>query len=61
MPDQFGAALMLIGLLDGTLLYSRMVARRVHARRIQARLTESAHLYGLVRVTLADQRAMERS
>lgn len=59
MPDSVGAALALIGLLDGALLYSRLVVRRVHDRRIQARIAESAHLYGLVRVTLADQRRSE--
>lgn len=59
MPDSVGTALALIGLLDGALLYGRLIARRVHERRVQARLDESAHLYGLVRVTLADQRRSE--
>jgi hypothetical protein len=57
MPDQFGAALTFLGLLDGAVLYGRLIRRRVHERRIQARLSESAHLYGLVRVMLADQRS----
>jgi len=59
MPESIGAALALIGLVDGALLYGRLVARRVHDRRVQERLAESAHLYGLVRVTLADQRRSE--
>ena len=59
MPDQFAAALSLVGLLDGVLLYGRLMRRRVYERRIQARLHETAHLYGLVRVTLADQRSID--
>ncbi len=57
MPDQLSAALVLVGLLDAAILYGRLMSRRGRDRRIQARLDESAHLYGLVRVTLADRRA----
>jgi len=59
MPDQFAAALSLVGLLDGVVLYGRLIRRRVYERRVQTRLHETAHLYGLVRVTLADQRSVD--
>jgi hypothetical protein len=61
MPDQFGAALTFVGLLDGVLLYGRLIRRRVRERRIQARIHETAHLYGLVRVMLADQRTADQA
>jgi hypothetical protein len=48
--------LVLVALLDATALYAILVARRVHERRLARRLEASAHLYGLVRVTLADRR-----
>lgn len=59
MPDQFAAALSFLGLLDGVVLYERLIRRRVHERRIQKRLHETAHLSGLVRVTLAAQRSVD--
>jgi hypothetical protein len=49
--------LVLAALIDGTVLYGLLLARRQHARRIEARLLESAHLYGLVRIAVADRRA----
>jgi hypothetical protein len=57
MPDQLSTALVLVGLLDAAILYGRLMSRRGRERRIQARLDDAAHLYGLVRVTLADRRA----
>ncbi len=57
MSDPAAAILVLAALVDGTVLYAFIVARRRHARRVAARLEQSAHLYGLVRVALADRRA----
>lgn len=48
--------LLVAALVDGALLYAVLIARRVHRRRLDARLRESARLYGLVRVLLADRR-----
>ncbi len=56
MADSAQALLLLLGLADGAVLYAMLMARRRHARRLEKRLAESAHLYGLVRVTLADRR-----
>lgn len=56
MADAFPELLMLLALLDGTALYGLLIARRRHQRRIDQRLQDSAHLYGLVRVTLSDRR-----
>jgi hypothetical protein len=49
--------LVLAAMIDGSVLYGLQVARRVRQRRIDHRLREAAHLYGLVRVTLAERRA----
>jgi hypothetical protein len=54
--DEARILLTLAALADGTLLYALMVGRRAHERRLQERLQASAHLYGLVRITLADRR-----
>jgi uncharacterized protein YpbB len=56
MADPFQFAFVLVGLVDATALYALLVARRRHERRIEARLQQSAHLYGLVRVAVADRR-----
>lgn len=55
--DPVETGLVLAALTDVTVLYGLLVARRRHSRRIEARLQESARLYGLVRITLADRRA----
>jgi hypothetical protein len=55
MPDAT-PILLLAALIDATALYAVRVAHRRHQRRIEERLQASAHLYGLVRVTLADRR-----
>jgi hypothetical protein len=55
MPDAT-PILLLLALIDATALYAVRVAQRRHQRRIEERLQASAHLYGLVRVTLADRR-----
>ncbi len=55
MDDSFQLALVLAGLVDATALYAHLVARRRHERRIEARIQQSAHLYGLVRVAVADR------
>jgi hypothetical protein len=54
MPDAT-PILLIAALGDATALYAFFVARRRHRRRIEERLEASAHLYGLVRVTLADR------
>lgn len=56
MFDAIPVILLIAGLVDGAVLYAVQVARRVHERRIQERLQASAHLYGLVRITLAERR-----
>lgn len=55
--DPVETGLVLAALVDGAVLYGLLVARRRHARRIEARLQESVHLYGLVRIAVADRRA----
>lgn len=57
MADAFPVLLALLALLDGTALYGLLVARRRHQRRLDQRLQDSAHLYGLVRVMLSERRA----
>jgi len=54
--DPVESGLVLAALIDSAVLYAGLVARRRHHRRVEARLQESAHLYGLVRVSLADRR-----
>jgi hypothetical protein len=56
MFDLLPIVLVLAALVDSSILYGLQVARRVHQRRIDQRLRESANLYGLVRITLADRR-----
>jgi hypothetical protein len=55
--DPVETGFVLAALIDGTVLYGLLVTRRRHNRRIEARLQESAHLYGLVRIAVADRRA----
>jgi len=57
MSDPTQVLLTLAALVDGTVLYAALVLRRRHGRRVEARLQQSAHLYGLLRVTIADRRA----
>ena len=57
MFDVLPIVLVLAAMIDGSVLYGLQVARRVRQRRIDQRLREAAHLYGLVRVTLAQRRA----
>ena len=57
MADQIPVLLALLALVDGAVLYGIIVARRVHERRIARRIQDSAHLYGLVRVMLADRQS----
>jgi hypothetical protein len=54
--DPIPLALVLAALIDGSVLYGIQVARRVHQRRIDQRLRDAAHLYGLVRITLSERR-----
>jgi len=55
--DVLPIVLVLAAMIDGSVLYGLQVARRVRQRRIDQRLREATHLYGLVRVTLAQRRA----
>ena len=57
MADPIEATFVLLGLLDATALYAAIVIRRMHQRRLEERIRACAHLYGLVRITLADRRA----
>jgi hypothetical protein len=54
--DPIFSGLVLAGLMDGAALYAGILTRRARQRRIDARIAASAHLYGLVRVALADRR-----
>ena len=56
MDDMARIVLTLAALADGTVLYALLAARRTHQRRLKARLDASRHLYGVVRITLADRR-----
>jgi hypothetical protein len=51
--------LLLAGLADSAALYGMLIVRRVHQRRVDVRLQQSVRLYGLVRVVLADRRAVQ--
>jgi hypothetical protein len=55
--DPILAFLLLAALVDVTALYAMLVNRRVHRRRVDARIQAAAHLYGLVRVMVADRQA----
>jgi len=55
MVDTVPVLLVLAGLVDATVLYAVIVGRRARQRRLDRRLQASAHLYGLVRVMLADR------
>lgn len=57
MFDAIPMLLLTAALVDGAVLYAVLVARRVHERRVQERLQDTAHLYSVVRTTLADRRA----
>lgn len=45
-----------LALTLGTVLYGALVSKRVHDRRVQARIRESIHLYAVVRSVLAERR-----
>lgn len=49
-------AAFLVALALGTVLYGALISRRVHDRRVQARIRESIHLYAVVRSLLAERR-----
>jgi hypothetical protein len=46
------------GLADAAILYARIVARRVHDRRIRTRLAETNHLHAVARASFAAQRGL---
>jgi hypothetical protein len=56
MDDMARIALTLAALADGTVLYALIAARRMHQRRLKARLDASRHLSSAVRIQLADRR-----
>ena len=56
MFEMLPLLLLLAAGIDGALLYGMQISRRVHQRRIDERLRETASLYGTVRVTLAQRR-----
>lgn len=59
MLETLGATLVVGAVVDGALLMWRYLSHHSRQRRIQARLAQTRHLYGIVRVTIADRRALE--
>jgi hypothetical protein len=49
-------AAFIVALALGAVLYGTLISRRVHDRRVQARIRESIHLYAVVRSFLAERR-----
>jgi hypothetical protein len=49
-------AAFIVALALGTVLYGTLISRRVHDRRVQARIRESVHLYAVTRSLLAERR-----
>jgi hypothetical protein len=56
MTTEFVAAAFVLALALGTVLYGALVSKRMHDRRVQARIQESIHLYAVVRSVLAERR-----
>jgi hypothetical protein len=56
MTTEFVAAAFVLALALGTVLYGALVSKRMHDRRVQARIQESIHLYAEVRSVLAERR-----
>jgi hypothetical protein len=56
MTSELVAAALLLALPVATVLYGTLVSRRVHDRRVQARIQQSIHLYAVVRGLLAERR-----
>jgi hypothetical protein len=56
MTSEFVEAAFVLALALGTVLYGALISKRVHHRRVQARIQESIHLYAEVRSFLAERR-----
>jgi hypothetical protein len=56
MATELAAAALLLALTFAAVLYGALVSKRVHDRRVQARIQESIHLYAVVRGLLAERR-----
>jgi hypothetical protein len=56
MTSELVVAALLLALTLATVLYGSLVSKRVHDRRVQARIQESIHLYAVVRGFFAERR-----
>ena len=56
MTSELVIAALLLALTSATVLYGSLVSRRVHERRVQARIEQSIHLYAVVRGFLGERR-----
>jgi hypothetical protein len=56
MTSELVIAALLLVLTSATVLYGSLVSRRVHERRVQARIEQSIHLYAVVRGFLGERR-----
>ena len=56
MTSELVIAALLVALTSATVLYGSLVSRRVHERRVQARIEQSIHLYAVVRGFLGERR-----
>lgn len=56
VTTELAAAALLVTLTGATVLYGALVSKRVHDRRIKARMQETIHLYAVVRSLLAERR-----
>jgi len=56
MTSELAAAALFLALTFATILYGALVSKRVHDRRVQARIQQSIHLYAEVRGFLAERR-----
>jgi hypothetical protein len=56
MTSELVTAALLLALTAATILYGTLVSKRVHDRRVQARIQQTIHLYAVVRGFLAERR-----
>lgn len=56
MTSELVVAALFLALTLVTVLYGALVSKRVHERRLQARIQQSIHLYAVVRGFLAERR-----
>ncbi|HYM53093.1 MAG TPA: hypothetical protein VEW45_06415 [Candidatus Dormibacteraeota bacterium] len=57
MTDPILLAALLLASSGATALCGALISRRVHDRRVQARLQESMHLYAVARAFFAERRS----